>query len=200
MKDSVIARRRKASLAASCMLAACMTGATARAGGDDAAKIIIVDSSQLPSVWQAETSTMEYMTIKGSGDLRYACVEFGYLIEANGKVTSPLRVLALRTDARTPRSDRSLEFMPPNMQSAMPHFRYLLDDAPRATYSSISLAIFGDRFRDTLSTEQMTALSTSLRAACHFPNLGKRLSEGARKPRRMEDLPTLEELAKAVRQ
>ena len=199
MKDAAIARNRRALLAAFYMLGACM-GSFAHAGDPDAAKIVVVDSSQLPSFWQAQTPAMQYMTTKGSGDLRYACVEFGYLIEANGKVTSPLRMLAFRTDASTPRSDRSLEFMPPNLQSAMPRFRYMRDDAPRTTYSSISLAIFGDRFRETLSTEQMNALSASLREACHFPNLGERLREGARKPRRMEDLPPLDELAKAVKQ
>jgi hypothetical protein len=170
----------------------CVFPSLARA---DDGTVALVPEADLSKVWRAEKAGIVHLELSGSVRMQYGCANVGFIIEPNGKVSSPLRLLAYRADRTIPAWDKTIQVVSSNLRSLIPTFAPATgDNAPSATYTSISIPFIHAKLAKSLTPEQATHLDRALQLSCRITDLASRLTATDKAPQQLEPLPALQEL------
>jgi hypothetical protein len=166
-------------------------GLTHATGG----RVAIVPEPNLENFWREEKAGIAYLEIGGRFSWRYGCANVGFIIESNGKISTPLRILDYRVDRKLPARDRSIQVMFSSIASAIPTYAPVTrGDNPVATFTSLSVPFVQAKFAKSLTAEQILGLTRALRHSCLITDLATRLTSADKAPQQLDPLPGLEQL------
>ena len=185
---------RRSLLVPAAILAICpvLTAPPAYSASDD--ELIVVAERDLSKYWVLAGSRLSNFEISGTPKLQFGCANIGFVIEGNGNLAPPLRVLSYRFNRELGNGEKIASIVAADMGSASPKFASLPGVvSPSAIYTSLSVPIRSTKLSKSLKPEDSDRLDRALIEACRVDDLAGRLTKGPSDAEKLDPLPGLAE-------
>lgn len=161
--------------------------------GDDGT-VAVLSEAQLGSAWVPKESPLEHFEVSGRSMMQYGCVNVGFIIESDGAIEAPARLLAYRGEVPFKPWDKVPTLMANVSLKSMSEYAPAPGATPEATYTSLAVPFFHKKLSKSLSDEERSRLASALRRACLIDALAERLTRADKEAEQLDPLPTLDVL------
>ena len=142
-------------------------------------ELIILPEKEFSSYWRPAKTDVVHLDLSGRVGFKYGCVNVGFIVEADGEVSSPLRLLSYRFDQSLVSPSKNISFLFAQLGSFLPKFVPVREDwTPTATYTSRSIPVRNSKFSKALTPSQSEQLDQMLVNSCKISDLAERLTTG----------------------
>lgn len=165
-----------------------------------AEELVVQSRQKFQEQWkQSGRPGLSHLEISGRRQPLYGCVNVGVIVETDGTVSGPARLLLYRFDRPLPPGPNILGVLAGVAPRALPAF--VPRDArvlPQTTFTGLSIAVRSDKLAKLLRGRDEAGLDAALRAACEVDDVLARVKSKDARPEEGPVLPDLDTLAPRV--
>lgn len=167
--------------------------ATCPASADE---LLVLARQSFLNHWKEEGAGIAHLEVGGRRQPLYGCINVGFVVEADGSVSGPARLLLYRFDRPLPAGPNILDWITGIAPEALPKFAPIdAKTAPVATYTSWPIALRSDKLARQLRGRNADKLDAALQEGCEVDDLLRRIQDRDATPEERDPLPGLDDLA-----